>query len=132
VNITVSHEKGRVPVTVLSIIGDIDSSNYELLDQIAYQEIEDGARYILMDLTGVQFMSSVAFRSLTRIFKKLRSLSLDESDEEMNKGINAGTYSSPNLKLCKPSKPVAETMKTAGFDMLLETYQDKKAAIASF
>jgi hypothetical protein len=50
----------------------------------------------------------------------------------MRKGINAGTYRSPNLKLYKPSKPVAETMKTAGFDMLLETYQDKKAAIASF
>jgi len=130
--ITISHDKGRVPVTVLSINGDIDSSNYEQLDQIAYQEIEDGAQYILMDLTGVQFMSSAAFRSLTKVFKKLRSLSLDGSDEEMRKGINAGTYRSPNLKLCKPSKPVVETMKTAGFDMLLETYQDMKAAIASF
>ncbi len=131
-NIKVSHEKGRVPITILSIDGDIDSSNYEQLDQIAYQEIEDGTQYILMDLTGVQFMSSAAFRSLTRIFKKLRSLSMDGSDEEMHKGINAGTYKSPYLKLYKPSKLVAETMKIAGFDMLLDIYEDMKAAIASF
>jgi anti-anti-sigma factor len=132
VNIMVSHEKGRVPVTVLSIDGDIDSSNYEQLDQIAYQEIENGTQYILMDLSQVIFMSSAAFRSITRIFKKLRSVSVDGSDEEMHKGINAGTYKSPYLKLYKPSKLVAETMKIAGFDMFLEIRDNIKAAIDSF
>jgi len=131
-NIKVSYEKGRVPVTVLSIVGDIDSSNYGQLDQIAYQEIGNGAQYILIDLSGVQFMSSAAFRSITKIFKKLRSLSMDGSDEEMHKGINAGTYKSPYLKLYKPSKVVAETLQLTGFDMLLEIYADIKAAIASF
>jgi anti-anti-sigma factor len=131
-NIIVSHEKVRVPVTILAIVGDIDSSNYERLDQIAYQEIENGTQYILIDLSGVQFMSSAAYRSITKIFKKLRSLSKDGSDEEMHKGINAGTYKSPYLKLYKPSKAVAETMKIAGFDMLLEIHHDMKAAIASF
>jgi len=131
-NIKVSYEKGRISVTVLSITGNIDSSNYEQLDQIAYQEIEKGTRYLLIDLSGVQFMSSAAFRSITKIFKKLRSLSMDESDEEMHKGINAGIYKSPYLKLYKPSKAVAETMKIAGFDMLLEIHSDMKAAIASF
>jgi anti-anti-sigma factor len=131
-NIQVSHEKGRVPVTVLSIDGDIDSSNYGQLDQIANQEIENGTRYILIDLTRVHFMSSAAFRSMTKIFKKLRSLSVDGSDEEMHKGINAGTYKSPYLKLYRPSKTVAEILKIAGLDMLLEIHSDMKAAVASF
>lgn len=131
-NIKVTHEKGRVPVTVLSIVGDIDSSNYEQLDQTATQEIEKGARYILMDLTRVRFMSSAAFRSMTKIFKKLRSLSMDGSDEEMHKKINAGTYKSPYLKLFKPSKAVAETLRIAGYDMILEIHSDLKIAIASF
>ncbi len=131
-DIQVAQEKGRVPVTVLTIIGDIDSSNYEQLDQVALQEIGNGAQYILMDLTGVHFMSSAGFRSLTKIFKKLRSLSMDGSEEDMLKGINAGTYKSPYLKLVKPSKNVVETLKLAGLDMFLEIYDDKKAAIASF
>jgi len=131
-NIKVSHEMGRVPITVLSIDREIDSLNYEKLDEIAYQEIENGTQYILMDLSGVRFMSSAAFRSMTRIFKKLRSVSKDGSDEDMHKGINAGTYKSPYLKIYKPSKAVAETMKIAGFDMLLEINNDMKASIDSF
>jgi anti-anti-sigma factor len=131
-NITISHEKGRVPVTVLHIDGDIDSSNYEQLDQIADKQIKAGAQNILVDLTEVGFISSAGFRSFTRIFKELRSLSIDSTDEDMHKGINSGVYKSPYLKLFKPSKLVAETLKIAGFDMLLEVHNDMKTAIASF
>ena len=130
-NITVSHEQGRVPVTVLHIADDIDSSNYEQLDQIAEQEIQAGTQYILVDLTGVGFISSAGFRSFTKIFKKLRSLA-DGNDDEMRKGANSGVYKSPYLKLFKPSKLVTETMKIAGFDMLLEVHDNMKTAISSF
>jgi len=131
-NIEVTYETGRVPVTVLSIVGDIDSSNHTQLDHTAFQEIEKGAHYMLIDLSGVRFMSSAAFRSITIIFKKLRSLSMDGSDDEMHKKINAGTYKSPYLKLYKPSKEVAEFMKIAGYDMILEIHNNLKTAIASF
>jgi anti-anti-sigma factor len=132
VNITVSHEQGRVPVTVLHIDGDVDSSNYEQLDQIADTQIKAGAQYILIDLTEVGFISSAGFRSFTKIFKELRSLSMDASDQEMHKGINSGVYKSPYLKLFKPSRLVEETLKIAGFDMILEVHDNLKAAIASY
>ena len=131
-NIKVSQEKGRVPVTVMSIDGAIDSSNYEQLDQVAGKEIEAGAQYILIDLSEVNFISSAGFRSFTKIFKELRSHFMDISDEEMHKGINSGAYKSPYLKLYKPSKLVSETMKIAGFDMLLEIHADMRFAINSF
>ena len=100
-DITVSHEQGRVPVTVLHIADDIDSSNYEQLDQIAEQEIQAGTHYILVDLTGVGFISSAGFRSFTKIFKKLRSLA-DGNDDEMHKGTNSGVYKSPYLNFSSP------------------------------
>jgi len=131
-DITVSHERGRVPVSVLHITGDIDSSNNEQLTQIAFKEIEAGAQYILIDLNKMQFMSSAGFRSLMKIFNKLRSLAKDTSEEEMLKGINTGVYKSPYLKLVKPSKRVIETMKLAGFDMFLEIHDTMKDALASF
>jgi anti-anti-sigma factor len=131
-NITVSHEQGRVPVTVLHIDGDVDSSNYEQLDQVADTQIKAGTQYILVDLTEVGFISSAGFRSFTKIFKGLRSQSMDESDQEMHKGINSGVYKSPYFKLFKPSRLVAETLKIAGFDMILEVHDNLNAAIASF
>jgi anti-anti-sigma factor len=131
-NITVSQEQGRVPVTVLHIDGDIDSSNYEQLDQIAETQLEAGSQYILIDLSETGFVSSAGFRSFTKIFKALRARSMDGSDEEMHKGINSGAYKSPYLKLFKPSKLVAETLKIVGFDMLLEVHHELKTAIASF
>ena len=130
--INVTHENGRVPVTVLSIVGAIDSSNYEQLDQVADTQIKAGAQYILIDLTEVGFISSAGFRSFTKIFKELRSLSMDASDQEMHKGINSGVYKSPYFKLFKPSRLVAETLKIAGFDMILEIHDNLKAAIASY
>lgn len=131
-DIKVFHKMGRVPISVLSIIGDIDYSNHEQLEKIAFQEIEDGARFILIDLAGVRFISSAALRSMMQIFEKLRSASIEGSVEELYKEINAGTYRSPHLKLYKPSRAVAETMKIAGFDMILEIHNNLKAAIASF
>jgi len=130
--ITTSQETGRVPVTVLHIRGDIDSSNYQLLDERAEAVIEGGAQYLLVDLTGVRYMSSAALRSLNQIFHRLRARSKDTSDEVMYQGINAGTYKSPYLKLLKPSKTVLEVLKVTGFDMFLEMHDDLKSALASF
>jgi anti-anti-sigma factor len=132
-DITVSHEQGRVPVSVLHVADDIDSSNYEKLDQVAEQEIQAGAKYILVDLTEVGFISSAGFRSFTKIFKKLRSLAANDNDDEMPKGtLNSGVSKSPYLKLYNPCKLVTETMKIAGFDLLLEVHDNLQAAIASF
>jgi anti-anti-sigma factor len=131
-DIMVSHEQGRVPITVLHIDGDIDSSNYQQLDQVADKELQAGGEYMLIDLSDVNFISSAGFRSFTKIFKELRARSKDGSDEEMLQGINSGAYKSAYLKLFKPSKLVIETLKLAGFDMLLEIHQDMKTAIASF
>ena len=131
-DVTISHAQGHSPVTVFQIDGDIDSSNHEELERIVFQEIDAGARYILFDLSVVPFMSSAGFRTFMKVFKRLRSLSEGISEEESHKGINTGTYKSPNLKLLKPNKLVAGTMKIAGFDMFLEVHEDMPAAIASF
>ena len=112
--------------------GDINSSNHEELERIVFQEIDAGTRYVLFDLSEVPFMSSAGFRTFMKVFKRLRALSEGVSEEDLHKGINTGTYKSPNLKLFKPNKLVAGTMKIAGFDMFLEVHEDMQAAIASF
>jgi len=50
----------------------------------------------------------------------------------MKKGIVAGTFTSPHLKLYNPTSHVLEALKTAGYDMFLEIHRDYKKAISSF
>jgi anti-anti-sigma factor len=131
-DVTISHDQGSVPVTVFSVDGDIDSSNHEELERIVFQEIDAGTRYVLFDLSDVPFMSSAGFRTFMKVFKRLRALSEGVGEEDLHKGINSGTYKSPNLKVYKPNKLVTGTMKIAGFDMFLEVHEDMPTAIASF
>jgi len=130
--VTISHNQGRVPVTVFHVDGDIDSSNYEELERIVFQEIDAGTRNVMVDLSTVPFISSAGFRTFMKVFKRLRALSEGISEEDSHKGINTGAYKSPHLKLFKPNKLVAGTLKIAGFDMFLEVHEDMQAAIASF
>jgi anti-anti-sigma factor len=129
--IQVSQEQGKVPVTVFQITGEIDANSYEELERQANEVIAAGTRALLLDLSGVTYMSSAGLRALHIIFTQLRSQG-SESDETMRRGVIAGTYKSPHLKLLNPTPPVLEVLKTAGFDMYLDIYHQRREAIASF
>ena len=132
--IKVSTESGRVPVTVLHVDGNIDSSTYEQFQSTAKKLIEDGARYILVDLSHAPFVSSAGLRALHTLFNELRTRypQADLTDEQMKKGISAGTYKSPHLKLLNLSPETKTAFETSGFDMYIDTFTDRNTAIASF
>ena len=131
-DITVSTESGRVPVTVMHVDGNIDSASYETFQAKADELIKGGARHILVDLTHAPFMSSAGLRALHTLFNQLRAANNDISEDEMHKAISAGTYKSPHLKLLNLSKETRIAFETGGFDMYIETYTDLKTAVASF
>ena len=132
--IKVSTEQGKVPITVMHVDGNIDSSTHERFKDRADELIKGGARYILVDLSHATFVSSAGLRALHNIFNALRSLQPDSNltDEQVKKGISDGTYKSPHLKLLNPSKETQTAFKLSGFDMFIETYTDRETAIASF
>jgi anti-anti-sigma factor len=132
--IKVSTENGRVPVTVVHVDGNIDSSTSEQFKAKTDELIKNGARYILVDLSHAPFVSSAGLRTLHNIFNNLRSINPDSnlSDEDVKKGIATNTYKSPHLKLLNPSKETETTFKLSGFDMYIEAFTDMKTALASF
>ena len=132
--IKVFTENRRVPVTVMHVDGNIDSATHEEFQSKAEEAIKGGARHILVDLSHTKFVSSAGLRALNNLFNKLRSFDPDSnlSDEEMKKGISAGTYKSPHLKLLNLSQDARTAFEMAGFDMFIETYTDMKTAVASF
>jgi hypothetical protein len=54
------------------------------------------------------------------------------TEEEVRRGISAGTYKSPHLKLLNPSKETRSTFQLSGFDMFIESFDDRDTALASF
>ena len=128
--IVVSQEHGRVPVTVFHLKGDLNWE--EPLQSWAKEAYTEGTRNLLLDLTEVPYISSAGLRALHYIFMLLRTDAPGESDEAMKQGIAAGTFRSPHLKLLKPSKNAMKSLNIAGYDMFLEIHQHLKDAIASF
>ena len=129
--ISVSKEQGKVPVTVFHVQGVIGATEEQALIQRAKDEQAAGMRNLLLDLAKVEYMSSSGLRAVHEIYMMLRSGS-EESDTAVSKGIAAGTYMSPHLKLANVNAKVKEVLHTSGFDMFLEILPGQKEALAAF
>lgn len=132
--IKVSTENGRVPVTVIHIDGNLDSSSYNEFGKKAEELIRGGAHHILVDLSHSPYVSSAGFRILSQIFKELNAIHPDSnlSEAEIKKGISNGSYKSPYLKLLNLSDQTKTVFTATGFDMYIEQFDDIKSAIAAF
>ena len=132
--VKVSTENGRVPITVMHVDGNIDSSTYQAFQAKAEELIRGGTRYLLIDLTHAPYVSSAGLRALHSIFNQLQALNPEAnlSAEEIRKGISAGTFKSPHLKLLNLSKETLTAFEMGGFDMYIEYFTNMKEAIASF
>jgi anti-anti-sigma factor len=128
--LSVSQENARVPVTVLHVKGNIDSSTYQEFQGAVEKLVAEGTKDLLLDLHDVPYISSAGLRALNQIYNKLRASSEDASS--VAKGVADGTYKSPHLKILAPSKRVLETLRMSGFDMFLDIHSQLASAIASF
>lgn len=128
--VLISQEQGRVPVTVFRLKGDLRED--ERLETLVRKSFEAGTRHMLMDLTEVPHVSSRGLRILHQTYTLLRSDARDVSDEAMKRGLSDGTYKSPNLKLLNPSEAVMKVLRLVGYDMFIEIHYNFKEAIASF
>ena len=122
-NILVSHEQGRIPVTVFQIEGRINLGNADELTRKVESEYRSGMRDLILDLSGVESLTSAGLRAILTIMKLLGTESNDLSGQSSK---------SSHLKLLNPTEYVSITIKTAGFDRYLEIYENLSEALASF
>ena len=122
--IALSQEQGRVPVTIFRVKGRVNLGTAERLQAEARRAIESGARDLLLDLSEVDSLTSAGLRALHHIYNLLQ----DESSTEQSGGV----VKSPHLKLLNPPAGVRSVLRIAGFDMFLEIHDDLEAAVASF
>jgi len=125
-------QNANVPVTIINIKGDVDASNYEIFQTETEKIISDGAKYVLLDLQGVDYMSSAGLRVIHGLFNKLRQIHQDTNDDELRKKMSTGAYKSPYIKVVNLTTKVKEVFELGGFETYLEVYDDLNSAVNSF
>ena len=127
-NITVSQLQGEAPVTILHLSGHLHGpTEAELLDQVQ-RSLEEGSRYLLLDLSDVDVLTSAGLRAIHNIFHLLTP----QSDMEIIRQHGEEPYKSPYFKLVCPNPDVYYVLNIAGFLQNLLVYNDLDEAVNSF
>ena len=134
--ISVEQVQARVPVTVMAVQGDIDASTYQELIASAREQVAAGATHVLLDLSGVPYISSAGLVALhsTAVLVQGKQPPDPEAGwtafrtmgRDIEKGQQAG------VKLAGPQASVARVLETSGMAQFFEIHPDRAAALASF
>ena len=98
----------------------------------AQSAYESGTRYLLLDLSKITKIDDSGLEAIYKVYQLFDRESLEEDQLAIRRGILDGTYASEHLKLLGPSKKVKKVLSAAGYDMFLEIFKRKSAAIRSF
>jgi anti-anti-sigma regulatory factor len=127
-NITTSQIQGEVPVTILHLSGHLHgNTESELLDR-ARQAQEDGSKYLLLDLSEVEVLTSAGLRAIHNIF----NMFTPQTDRAVIKQHGEEPYKSPYFKLVCPNPNVYYVLNIAGFLQNILIYNNLEEAASSF
>jgi anti-anti-sigma factor len=136
--IVISKHQGSVPVNIMQIKGALDSRTYEQFINEAQKLFDSGARDLLIDMTGLTFISSAGIAALhrvARLFRVEKSSVTDESWSAMrvvNNTNETGFTFQKHVKLLNLSEAIQDVLETVGFKSYFEIFTDEQTAIKAF
>jgi len=135
-NLTVSTQQGRVPVTVVQLEGKLDSNSFQRLINEAKKAYEGGARDLVIDMTKLTYISSAGIVSLHSTAKLFRGEEMPDPEKGWN-AIRAAERDrtsglQKHVKLCAVPAEVRSVLDVVGFSNFFEMLPDAQSAVASF
>lgn len=106
-------EERQDHVLILHISGRLDSLSSQEIEQNIAKLIAQGETRILLDFTGVDYLSSAGMRMILATYKKVQ-------------GVLG------QMALCSVGDGVMDILRMSGFDALLHVYSTKEEAIRLF
>jgi anti-sigma B factor antagonist len=100
-------------VQLFEVIGRVDSSNASELGGELDKIVDEGKNNLVLDLSGVEYMSSAGLREMVRVLKRVKR-------------------SGGDLRIANPSDRVKEVLELAGLDTIFEIYPTQVEAVGSF
>ncbi len=134
--ISLSKQNGRVPVTVLQLTGNLDASNYTDVIDKAQETYNEGARDLLIDLSKVPYISSAGLMSLHTIVLMFAGhpMQSNENGRPSFRSINPQRDSAglKHVKLLSPQMAVEQALDVVGLKQFLEIHAELESAIQSY
>ncbi len=90
-------------VQLFEVIGRVDSNNANDLGAALDKTVDEGKSNLVLDLGGVEYMSSAGLREMVRVLKRVKRTGGD-------------------LRIASPSDRVKEVLELAGLDTIFEIY----------
>ena len=126
---TVEQIDGAAPVTILSLDGELDASNFQELIDTVKRLYDEGTRRLIIDLASLRFMASsglVALHSIVQIMHGEEPL-----DPEGGWGAlhSIGGERQTEVRLAGPQPAVERVLQRTGLDRLFVVHADRYTAI---
>jgi anti-anti-sigma regulatory factor len=126
-------QRGDPPITILSLVGELDASNFELLIATVQEVYDGGCRGLILDLSGLSFMASsglVALYAAERIFRGEPQPDLEAGWQVFHDmGAEAGHVT--NVRLVGTTESVQRVLDRTGLSRLFATDPSIEAATAA-
>lgn len=135
-NISVSQAQGNVPITLIKLDGQLDGQNYQELISKAQELYGAGARDFLLDLSGLNYISSAGLVALHSVALLARGEELPDTEggwaayRSMGRSREAGVQQ--HVKLLNPSSEVMGVLDMVGFSNVFEVFTNQDDAVNSF
>jgi len=107
-----------VPVTVFRLRGWLDAQSEEQLLEAARTTYDAGARYILIDMTDLDTLTSAGMRALQKVYQ----IFTPKEDQ----------FRVAHLKLCNAPPQIYNVLGITGFLQNIPMYESQEAALQSF
>lgn len=126
---TLKITKTEGPVTILHFEGNLDGQTEGLAVEKAREVMDSDARFLVIDLKGVNMVTSAGLRALHTIYKmftpneEIQAWQAEHADE---------TFKSPYFVLAQPSSQVHYVLSISGFLQSICIFPTMQEALASF
>ena len=110
--------QAEVPVTILQLRGWLDAQSEEQLLEAARSSYEGGARYLLIDLSELDTLTSAGMRALQKVYQ----IFTPKEDH----------FKIAHLKLCNAPPQIYNVLGITGFLQNIPMYESRESALQSF
>jgi anti-anti-sigma factor len=100
-------------VIIVQVTGSIDALTADILANALLEQINNGETNMVVDLSGVEFISSAGLRALLNAQKEIRKIGGD-------------------ICLSSPNPQVGGLLKISGFASIFKTFDETNDAVNSF
>ena len=107
-----------MPVTVFQLRGWLDAQSEEQLLEAARNAYDSGARYLLIDMSDLDTLTSAGMRALQKVYQ----IFTPKDDQ----------FKVAHLKLCNAPPQIYNVLGITGFLQNIPMYESQDAAIQSF